>query len=127
MKFLLDENFPKTAAGILEELGHEVFDFRVLGEEGAADSEVMRVAIKKAAVILSTDRDFFHTLGHQYPEHHGIVVVALKQPTRDSIVGRLQWFLDHFGNVNVSGRCFQLRDQRWMVYPPFEDYDDEFP
>jgi predicted nuclease of predicted toxin-antitoxin system len=59
MNFLFDENFPKTARPVLEELGHEVFDFRILGDEGAPDSEVMSMAVEKRAVILSTDRDFF--------------------------------------------------------------------
>ena len=29
MKFFLDENFPKSATGMLEHLGHVVFDLRV--------------------------------------------------------------------------------------------------
>lgn len=121
MNFLFDENFPKAARSVLEKLGHEVFDFRILGEEGAPDSEVMGLAIKKRAVILSTDRDFFHTLGRQYPNHFGILVIALKRPTRDALIGRLQWYLDHFGDSDVSGRTFQLRDSAWMVYPPFDN------
>jgi len=28
MKFFLDENFPKAAFGMLEGMGHEVFDLR---------------------------------------------------------------------------------------------------
>jgi len=31
MNFLLDENFPKAARPVLEELGHKVFDFRIFG------------------------------------------------------------------------------------------------
>lgn len=79
MNFLFDENFPKAARLRLESRGHQVFDFRDLGSEGDPDSEVMRVAFEHTAVILSTDRDFFHTLGHQFPDHSGIVVVALKK------------------------------------------------
>ena len=125
MNFLFDENFPKAAQPVLEQLGHEVLDFRILGDEGAPDSEVMSMGIKKRAVILSTDRDFFHTLGRQYPGHFGIVVIALKRPTRDKLISRLQWFLDHFGDSDVSGLSFQLRDSAWMVYPPFDKPDRE--
>tara|TARA_R110002096_G_scaffold32166_16_gene93754 strand:- start:530 stop:925 length:396 start_codon:yes stop_codon:yes gene_type:complete len=125
MTFLFDENFPKAARPILEQLGHDVFDFRLLGDEGAPDSEVMSLAIEKRAVILSTDRDFFHTLGRLNPGHYGILVIALKRPTRDALIGRLQWFLDHFGDSDVSGRSFQLRDTAWMVYPPFDNPDRE--
>lgn len=118
MRFLLDENFPKAAKLVLEELGHKVLDFRLEGCEGAPDSDVINFAIENQAVILSTDRDFFHTLGQQYPEHFGILVIALKSPNREAILERLRWFLEKFADSDVSGRSFQLRDRAWLVYPP---------
>mgnify|MGYP006370147675 CR=1 FL=1 len=118
MNFLLDENFPKSARAVLESAGHEVFDFRSLGIIGSPDEAVVRMALEKSAAILTTDRDFFHTLGRQYPEHHGIVVIALKQPTRLSVIARLEWLLGHIDLAQLAGRSFQLRDRAWMVYPP---------
>ena len=97
MNFLLDENFPKSARLILECAGHEVFDFRQLASPGSPDTEVMQLALVRSAVILTTDRDFFHTLGRQYPDQHGVVASA-----------------------DFSGRIFQLRDQTWMVYPALD-------
>lgn len=44
MNFLLDENFPKSAKGLIESLGHEVIDFREVGVEGAADAVVIATA-----------------------------------------------------------------------------------
>ena len=38
MKFFLDENFPKAAAGMSESLGHVVFDLRVTECDGSRDS-----------------------------------------------------------------------------------------
>jgi predicted nuclease of predicted toxin-antitoxin system len=118
MNFLFDENFPKAAREVLESAGHEVFDFRRIGIIGSTDEAIVRMALEKSAAILTTDRDFFHTMGRQYPEHHGIVVIALKQPTRLAIIGRLAWFLEHIGIEKLPGRTFQLRDRAWMVYPP---------
>jgi predicted nuclease of predicted toxin-antitoxin system len=118
MNFLFDENFPKTARAVLESAGHEVFDFHRIGVIGSPDDAIVRMALEKSAAILTTDRDFFNTLGRQYPEHHGIVVIALKQPTRVSIIGRLEWFLENIDLQKLAGRTFQLRDQTWMVYPP---------
>jgi hypothetical protein len=40
MTFLLDGNFPKAARSFMEARSHTVLDFREIGEEGAADSEV---------------------------------------------------------------------------------------
>ena len=34
MNFLLDENFPKAAAAVLERMGHAVHDLRGSGMEG---------------------------------------------------------------------------------------------
>jgi predicted nuclease of predicted toxin-antitoxin system len=120
MRFLLDENFPKAACSLLFSLSHEVFDFRDVGVEGSPDSEVIEMAVSRSAVILTTDRDFFHTLGQQFPDHLGIIVVALKKPTRDKIIQRLKWLLEHVPEESIAGRAFQLRDQAWQVYPPLE-------
>jgi predicted nuclease of predicted toxin-antitoxin system len=121
MNFLLDENFPKAVISYLEELGHAVYDFRLLGEEGSPDSWVIKMAIERSAMVLSTDRDFFHTLGRQFPDHFGILVIALKKPSRVAIVDKLVWFIEKFGALDLMGRSFQLRDRAWMVYPPFKD------
>ena len=121
MRFLLDENFPKAVISILEGMGHEVDDFRHIGVIGAPDREIVRLAGERSAVILTTDRDFFHTLGRDLPAHSGIIVVALKQPTRSAIISRIEWFIENIGLHRIGGRVFQLRDRAWMVYPPFED------
>ncbi|MFV0336916.1 MAG: PfkB family carbohydrate kinase [Chthoniobacterales bacterium] len=92
----MDENFPKASISFLESAGHEVFDVRLHGERGASDADVIRLALKKKALLLSTDRDFFHTLGRQFPDHFGLVVIALKRPTSGAITERLKWFLSYF-------------------------------
>ena len=120
MTFLLDENFPRAARVFLEERSHVVLDFREIGKEGAADSEVFKLAHSESAIILTTDRDFYHTLGRQHPDHLGIIVVALKKPTRSAILERLAWLLDHLPHESISRRAFQLRDHAWQVYPPLE-------
>ena len=112
MNFLLDENFPKSARLILECAGHEVFDFRQL--------EVPGSALDRSAVILTIGRDFFHTLPGRYPDHHCIAEIALKQPTRQAIIGRLEWLLDRIAPADFAGHTFQLRDRTWMVYPALD-------
>lgn len=121
MRFLLDENFPKAVIPVLVAMGHEVDDFRLIGTIGAPDEDIVRVAKERSAVILTTDRDFFHTLGQSLSTHCGIIIVALKQPTRAAIVSRVEWFFEHIGLHRIEGRVFQLRDRAWMVYPPLED------
>ena len=122
MNFLFDENFPKSARAVLERWGHEVFDFRRLGIIGSPDEAIMSMAFENAAAVLTTDRDYFHTLGRRYSNHHGIVVIALRQPNRHSIISRLEWFLEHINAELLESRAFQLRDRTWMVYPPLDGF-----
>lgn len=121
MKFLLDENFPTAAIAFLEGAGHCVFDFRGTGDEGIDDSVVFQKAQNLAAVLLTTDRDFFHTIPHLFDNHFGVVVIALRQPNRRSILARLEWILSHVGDHQFNNRVFQLRDSTWLAYPPITD------
>jgi predicted nuclease of predicted toxin-antitoxin system len=118
MRFLLDENVPKAAAGVLEQKGHEVFDFRGTSDEGMEDPSVFAKAQELDAVLLTTDRDFFHTIPHLFETHAGVVVIALRQPNRSAILSRLNWLLDRMDQISFAGRCFQLRDSTWIAFPP---------
>lgn len=48
-------------------------------------------------------------------------MVALKKPTRDKIIQRPKWLLEHVPEESITGRAFQLRDQAWQVYPQLEE------
>jgi predicted nuclease of predicted toxin-antitoxin system len=121
VKFYFDEIFPKAAAGLLESLGHEWVDPRGTELEGSQDSVLGHEAIKANAVLLTTDRDFFHTLHNQFPDHPGIVVIALKQPNRAAILTRLKWLLEAIEETEFRGRAFQLRDETWIARPPLKN------
>ncbi len=118
MMFFSDENFPKSALKVVAARGHDYFDVREHGSLGAEDHSLFQMAIEMDAVMLTTDRDFFHTIHFQYDEHPGIIVVALKQPNRAAISKRLEWFLDNFELTLLRNRAFQLRDSTWIARPP---------
>jgi predicted nuclease of predicted toxin-antitoxin system len=118
VKFLLDENFPRSVAALLLEKGHETVDLRTVGLLGSSDTVVAEKAIEAGAVILTTDRDFFHTFPNIYAEHPGVVVIALRQPSRARITERLEWFLDNVRAEHWKNRVFQLRDTAWLTRPP---------
>lgn len=72
-------------------------------------------------ILLTTDRDFVHTIPHLFDGHCGVIVIALRQPNRSSILARLEWILSHVGNHQFNNRVFQLRDSTWLAYPPIAD------
>ena len=117
MNFFLDENFPKSAERLLIAGGHDVLDIRGTNKEGSDDLSIFNMAQAQRAIFLSTDKDFFHTIPYLFPDHYGIVVIALRQPNRHGILSRLSWFLEHYGNLSINGKAFLLRDQAFVKYP----------
>jgi predicted nuclease of predicted toxin-antitoxin system len=115
MKFLLDENFPKTAKSYLEHLGHHVFDFRGTAEEGADDFRLFDLAQEHEAVMLTTDRDYFHTVPLLYESHHGVVVIALRQPNRAAIMQKLEWLFTQQKLFPLNNKVLQLRDETCRI------------
>lgn len=120
MRFFLDENFPKAAHTLLMELGHQVFDLRGTPEQGLPDREIFLKAQHHGAVFLTTDRDFFHTIPHLYQTHSGIVVIALRQPSRQAILEKLSWILNRLQPHEFANRTIQLRDRTWISVPSLE-------
>ena len=118
MKFLLDENFPKTAVAFLTSSGHQAVDFPRNCGRRLKNPEVFQKAQRLSVVLLTTDRDFFHTIPLLYPEHAGVVVVALRQPNRAGIIMRLEWLLGHIPESAFRNRAFQLRDKTCLAFPP---------
>lgn len=74
-------------------------------------------AQRAQAVLLTTDRDFAHTIPHLFEQHRGVVVVALHQPNRSSIVARLECFLDHAAGEDLRNKVFLLGDTAFRVWP----------
>lgn len=120
MRLFLDENFPKAARAMLEGLGHETLDLRGTSEEGLSDREIFLKAQHHGAVFLTTDRDFFHTIPHLYEKHSGIVVIALRQPSRQAILEKLSWILHRLQPHEFVNRTIQLRDRTWIAVPSLE-------
>lgn len=120
MRFFFDENFPKAAAVLITARGHECIDIRGTNQEGADDDTIFHLAQEQGAVLLTTDRDFFHTIPLLVRDHHGVVVVALRQPNRQGILKRLEWFLEHYENTDIRNKVFELRNSTYLVFPPAE-------
>ena len=114
MKFLLDENFPRSAADLIEECGHEAIRFDDVCNFGDDDNTVFATAQRLGATILTSDRDFYHTVPLLYPHHAGIVVVALRQPNRIARQSRLKWFMENMEEP-LDNRVFILRDFSFRV------------
>ncbi|KFD40833.1 hypothetical protein HX99_05430 [Peptococcaceae bacterium SCADC1_2_3] len=74
LKFVIDEDMPRSKAKILKTKGYETLDVRNCGLRGASDDEVFRFAQKEKAVILTGDLGFGNLLYFPVSSHYGIVI-----------------------------------------------------
>lgn len=114
MRFLIDENFPRTAADVLAEAGHEALFVDDVCAFGADDESVFAAAQSAGAILLTSDRDFYHTMPLLHPEHFGIVVISLRQPNRKAILSRLAWFLESI-SLPIDNKAFAIRDYTYCI------------
>ena len=61
MRFVLDQGVPRDAAALLRGLGHECAHAGELGMCKTSDSEILVVALERAAVVVTLDAEF-HTI-----------------------------------------------------------------
>lgn len=74
LKFIVDEDMPRSTSKMLETNGYEAFDVRDCGLKGKSDLEIYDFAQKEKAVILTGDMGFGNILQFNLGSHFGIVV-----------------------------------------------------
>jgi predicted nuclease of predicted toxin-antitoxin system len=75
IKFLIDEDIPRSAAKVLRDRGYEVLDVRDCGLRGEPDEEVFKFAQEEKAVLLTGDLGFGNLLRFPVGKHSGVVIV----------------------------------------------------
>lgn len=74
LRFLVDEDLPRSTARFLRDNGFEAQDVRDIGLRGSTDREVFEGAQSLGAVLVTGDSDFANILGFPPGSHAGIVV-----------------------------------------------------
>ena len=74
LKFLIDEDMPRSTGKTLAAMGFEVLDARDCGLRGKSDDEVYDFAQTEGAILLTGDMGFANLLRFSPGLHCGIVV-----------------------------------------------------
>jgi len=74
LKFLIDENMPRSTAEALKKIGYDTMDVRDCKLSGKSDEEVFKYAQNEKAVILTADRGFGNILRFPLGNHNGIII-----------------------------------------------------
>jgi predicted nuclease of predicted toxin-antitoxin system len=77
MRFLLDANMPRSAAGAVQRLGHEAVDVRDVGLGGADDAQIAAYAKEHKLALVTRDFDFSDIRNYPPADYAGIIVLEL--------------------------------------------------
>lgn len=81
--FVLDENLPR----LLAQQGPETLRVRDAGLGRAPDSDILRFAHSRQAILITADLDFANTLAFPLGSHSGIVVLRIPEGVGHRMVG----------------------------------------
>lgn len=88
IKFLIDEDMPRSTKGVLEAAGYEALDVRDCGLRGKNDKEIFDFAQQSYATILTGDIGFGNIYQFPLGTHYGIVVAHFPNELSTSEMNR---------------------------------------
>jgi predicted nuclease of predicted toxin-antitoxin system len=74
IKFVIDEDMPRSTARALAERGFECLDIRDYGLRGKSDKEIFEFAQREKAILLTGDMGFGNILFFPPGSHYGIFI-----------------------------------------------------
>ena len=77
MKFLIDEDLPRSTGRILSEKGFHVVDVRDIGLRGATDEDIFQKAIQIKATIITADVGFANMAYLSHISHYGLILLRV--------------------------------------------------
>ena len=82
MKIFVDENIPLITVKELILQEYDVMDIRGTNDQGITDEALWQMVQDLQCLLITTDKGF--TI-HRDEPHHGILIIRLKQPSRQKI------------------------------------------
>jgi hypothetical protein len=89
MKFLVDEDLPRSVAPLIRELGHDAEDVRDVGLRGAPDSEIAAYAKANKQCLVTADGGFANIRNYPPREYAGFVVLDLPPRATSPVILKL--------------------------------------
>lgn len=106
MRFLVDEDLPRSTGDLLRRYGHEAVDVRDVGLRGAKDSQIASYAQSEGLCLVTGDLDFADIRNYPPGEYAGLIVLRLpRAATASFILSLLESFVQRPNLIaQVPGR-----------------------
>lgn len=90
MKIKLDENLPASLIPILSNLSHDAHTVAEENLSGRSDRDIWDAAQGDERFLITQDMDFSDLRRFMPGTHHGILLVRLRSPDRQSLIRRVR-------------------------------------
>jgi predicted nuclease of predicted toxin-antitoxin system len=111
LRFLVDEDMPKSSAKLLTELGYDAAHVKECGLTGQPDSQIFEFAQEKELIIITRDLGFSNLIDYPLGTHCGIVVFRVPNFFTSANINSV--LLNFIRDVNVS----EIKNSLTIVSP----------
>jgi uncharacterized protein (DUF433 family)/predicted nuclease of predicted toxin-antitoxin system len=105
------KNLPARLSAVLSGLHHDVHTLSDENLSGCSDHELWEASKREGRFLITQDLDFSDLRQFTPGTHHGILLVRLRTPDRESLINRVQE-LFRTEDVNSWARCFVVATER---------------
>jgi len=103
MRFLIDEDLPRSIVSLLQRYGHEAVDVRDIGLRGAKDSQIASYVQRNDLCLVTGDFVFSDIRNYPPNRYSGIIVLKIpRDATAIFILSLLESFLEQDKLVSES-------------------------
>jgi len=113
MRILVDENIPNITVHELRAMGHDVLDIRRTERQGMLDDDLWPFVQTEQRMLVTTDKGFTE---HRDDNHHGLLIVRLRQPNEQRIHARIMAAFRQFSERDWPGLLVVIRDTVQSVH-----------
>ena len=118
MNIKLDENIPALLVASLTELGHTVDTVPQEGLAGRDDSIVWAAAQREKRFFITQDLDFSDIRCFRPGDHHGIMLVRLRNPGRMALAKQINKIFSKENIKDWQGCFIILTDLKLRIHRP---------
>jgi predicted nuclease of predicted toxin-antitoxin system len=118
LKFLIDENMPRSTTKILKETKYDVIDIRDIKPPGIKNGEIFAIANQEKRVIISRNKGFGNIIEYPVGKHPRIIVLKTKSLPPAIINKLLIEFLEEISTKELKGALVTLELGRYRIRRP---------
>ncbi|MBU0878145.1 MAG: DUF5615 family PIN-like protein [Candidatus Omnitrophica bacterium] len=114
MKFLIDADCPRSIAGHLKTLRHNVIDIRDI-DPRASDQKIYEPINKNSLILITRDTDFGNILRYPVTAQCGIILLRVHLLSVNDIISVVKDLLSRIPEKDLLGSLIIAQKRRYRI------------